>query len=1224
MRRKSIKGMLSAALVLTMVMPMQPEREVYAANNEIQYEFSGEDAATPGYAQGKVTFTAQSAGTYYLYWADDTKALDGYYEIADLEVKAGESKSFTFGYHTAIPADATKIIVTTGKSNLNVKDAAAVYDIPSSKQLTGGAGNLLYTFNSYSDVHIDTEVYYTNCQKNWKNALKYAVDKDTDFIISAGDAVTNAKGFSEEWDVYEKILAESDYTNPVWETNGNHDMRDEATIDGTAVKEGIKTYDYKGNLAFNKATGTDSTVANLNANKPYYYVVEQNTGDVFIFMALENGYKPANHDNFSKEQIEWLKDLLDTFYGTGVNVYIIEHATFQGYGPGDVWKANGDGSFSSYYGGHMYANGMKTSNGTTISGREQNTAFKEILDTYKDVIWMSGHTHQDFALGNNYCNENGTACNMIHNPGVVGTTYLNEKGEIEYDSSSSASDGKGLNSQGYYVETYENAVVYYGANLTEEKIYPEYCYIMEGARASKPIILSETRKAISPSYETLVPQKEIISSDATLEEALTLTKSMMEKYYAYASYDQYQNLKKYYYQYKNTSTVDRTKAVEDLKYASGQLYAVIHKNVAGNENTHFALCYYNKGVHAWTDVDEYFTRRADGLYVYTYTAQNTNEINVNVYDTTSASYNCIGESTSVTFADGLSQEYTLTAPVSTRGKSITIKDMEVGNKVTFLYDSNLNHLTITCSTTSPTPTVGGAVTGECVYYGSYPQTEITEIVDCDVYKQLQSVTGWDDNGDTTIGTEKYRRIKKKDATSTANSYTWENDNVYHYFKYEPIEWRVLQQKEGEIILVSDVILDTQKFNQKARAATWENSTLRSWLNGLGATENTAGIDYSETGFLHTAFTREEQEKLLSKEDKVELLTESQATGNCRGSDYAKAMGAVQDAQGFHNWWLATSGNTELTARYVQADGTMYAKGYSIAYAGNGVRVAIHLASVPVSPSPFVSLTVTPTVTEEPTVTAEPTVTEEPTITAEPTVTEEPTITAEPTVTTEPTVTEVPTATEAPTATVVPTATEAPTVTEVATATPTATAVPSAIATPTTMPKSTPISVPTKALRPTAAPTKVPTVKKGTIYKDKKTKAVYKVTKAGTKNNGTVQYVKPTSSKVTAVTIPATIKIKGSTYKVTSIADKALQKKTKLKKVVIGKNVSAIGKNAFYGCKKLKTIQIKTSKLTAKKVGKNAFKGIYKKAKIKVPAKKQKAYKKILKTAGVGKEVKITK
>ena len=702
MRRKAIKGILSAVLVFTMITPVQIKKTVYAANDkELYYEFSGEDAETPGYAEGKVTFTPRTAGTYYLYWADDTKALEGYYEITSMKVSAGESESFTFGYHTAIPAGATRLIATTSKSDLNVADAAAVYDIPFNKQLAGGAGNLLYTFNSYSDIHIDTEVYYTNCQKNWKSALKYAADMDTDFIVSAGDAVTNARGFAEEWDVYEKILAQSDYTNPVWETNGNHDMRDEVSVDGTGVKEGVKTYDYKGNLAFNKATGTDSTIANLRANKPYYYVVEENTGDVFIFMALENGYKLAGHDNFSREQIEWLKDLLDTFYGTGVNVYIIEHATFRGYGPGDIWTTNSDGSVSSYYGGHMYANGMKASGGSRISGMDQNTAFKEILDTYKDVIWMSGHTHQDFALGNNYSNENGTACNMIHNPAVVGTTYINEKNQLEYDSDSSANDGVGLNSQGYYVETYENTVVYYGANLTEEKIYPAYCYIMEGSRASAPVILTETRNAVLPFYETLIPQKEVISADASLEEACSLTKNMLEKYYAYSSYDQYQKLKKYYYNYNNNALLaDGTKAVKDLKYAGGQLYAVIHGNAEGSDgelkpSTHYALRYYSEGVHAWDTVDTYFSKKAEGLYIYTYTAKNTNNISVNIYDTITSTYNCVGESVSVTFGEGISEDYSLTGTTGVRGKSITIKGLEIGNKVTFLYNSNINEVTIT-------------------------------------------------------------------------------------------------------------------------------------------------------------------------------------------------------------------------------------------------------------------------------------------------------------------------------------------------------------------------------------------------------------------------------------------------------------------------------------------------------------------------------------------------
>ncbi len=91
---------------------------------------------------------------------------------------------------------------------------------------------------------------------------------------------------------------------------------------------------------------------------------------------------------------------------------------------------------------------------------------------------------------------------------------------------------------------------------------------------------------------------------------------------------------------------------------------------------------------------------------------------------------------------------------------------------------------------------------------------------------------------------------------------------------------------------------------------------------------------------------------------------------------------------------------------------------------------------------------------------------------------------------------------------------------------------------------------------------------------------------------------------------------------TSIPDKAYYKNKKLKKVVIGKNITKIGKKAFYGCKNLKTITVKTKKLTLKNVGAKAFHGIYKKVKIKVPKSKKKAYKKIFRKRDVGKKAKI--
>ena len=120
-------------------------------------------------------------------------------------------------------------------------------------------------------------------------------------------------------------------------------------------------------------------------------------------------------------------------------------------------------------------------------------------------------------------------------------------------------------------------------------------------------------------------------------------------------------------------------------------------------------------------------------------------------------------------------------------------------------------------------------------------------------------------------------------------------------------------------------------------------------------------------------------------------------------------------------------------------------------------------------------------------------------------------------------------------------------------------------------------------------------------------STYKVTKAGAE-----VMVYKTSKAARSVTIPATIKAKGITYKVTSIGAKAFNSNKKLKKVTIGANIAKISNNAFYKCRSLKTVIIKSVLLTKKTANKKAFKGVNKKMVIKVPKKVKKAYVKMFK------------
>lgn len=135
-------------------------------------------------------------------------------------------------------------------------------------------------------------------------------------------------------------------------------------------------------------------------------------------------------------------------------------------------------------------------------------------------------------------------------------------------------------------------------------------------------------------------------------------------------------------------------------------------------------------------------------------------------------------------------------------------------------------------------------------------------------------------------------------------------------------------------------------------------------------------------------------------------------------------------------------------------------------------------------------------------------------------------------------------------------------------------------------------------------------------------ASYQVTSAAEKNP-TVVY-KGSKKQKASVTIPDTVTIDKVTYKVTSIAANAFKNNKKLKKVVIGKNVTKIGKKAFYGCSKLKKITVKTTKLTKKNVGSQAFKGIHKKAAFKVPKKKISSYRKVFRARGAAKTITVTK
>ena len=133
---------------------------------------------------------------------------------------------------------------------------------------------------------------------------------------------------------------------------------------------------------------------------------------------------------------------------------------------------------------------------------------------------------------------------------------------------------------------------------------------------------------------------------------------------------------------------------------------------------------------------------------------------------------------------------------------------------------------------------------------------------------------------------------------------------------------------------------------------------------------------------------------------------------------------------------------------------------------------------------------------------------------------------------------------------------------------------------------------------------------GKTVQDKTTNGVYKVL-----SKTSVEYTKPIAKRA-AVNIPATVKLSGKTFNVTKISANAFRNNTVMKSLTIGSNVTTIGANAFYGCKNLNTVVIKTAKLTSKTVGANAFAKTGAKPVVTVPAKQFNTYKTLLRSKGI--------
>ncbi|MDO4418939.1 MAG: starch-binding protein, partial [Ruminococcus sp.] len=434
--KKLAKALLSVALVMAMLFSMCIVGFVgaSAAGLDLNYEFAYKNA---GYAEGRLSLSGTS-GTYILYWADDTGALEGYGGIAQITVSSGK-KYFEMPENTAIPADATKVIAVKSGTAATVANASAVFDIPADKQFKAKSADKQYTFEALSDIHIQHDNSYWYLSKtHFANALEVAADRDVDFMTICGDMVNGyaLSNLKTEYPQYLELIAKSNYNNPIYETNGNHEMK------GGSAAENLDLY--------KKYTGLNTNTGALQS-APYYE--KTINGDHYIFLVLEISGSPNESSEFTTAQLDWFEGLLKKYKNDGHKIIVNQHALIRGYGAGD-------NKVTPYYGGALrdsYADVKR---------------LMSIMEAYPEIIMMNGHSHIDFKYGYNFDNENGNTCYTVHIPSTSSTTHPNSGGTTDYIMDANSS-------QGYLVDVYDDYVILNGTDLAFNLICPSYTYLVD-------------------------------------------------------------------------------------------------------------------------------------------------------------------------------------------------------------------------------------------------------------------------------------------------------------------------------------------------------------------------------------------------------------------------------------------------------------------------------------------------------------------------------------------------------------------------------------------------------------------------------------------------------------------------------------------------------------------------------------------------------------------------
>lgn len=186
--------------------------------------------------------------------------------------------------------------------------------------------------------------------------------------------------------------------------------------------------------------------------------------------------------------------------------------------------------------------------------------------------------------------------------------------------------------------------------------------------------------------------------------------------------------------------------------------------------------------------------------------------------------------------------------------------------------------------------------------------------------------------------------------------TYEQDNDTTNGK-EDIEWLVLAKKGNRILVISDKALDCHPYNSSYTDVTWENCTLRKWLNNDFIN---AAFSDDENAMIPTVTVSADKNPEYDTDpgnatkDKVFLLSiveaekyfASDEARECILTEYAISNGAwtsdsyTEGGKATYLWWLRSPGYYQIYAADVLIGGDVYEDGYGVNHGDRAVRPAM--------------------------------------------------------------------------------------------------------------------------------------------------------------------------------------------------------------------------------------------------------------------------------------------